>query len=124
LTYLVESSAPGYDVVEPTDFLPATFRMYFAQQGDNLSDPNDQWWAPVSKTNLGMSDNTTLQISVPLTSDQWFNLDGESNPQAFAGALQNIGFVGITFGGQYFAGDGVALTSGTAKFILINYQVN
>jgi hypothetical protein len=63
-------------------------------------------------------------IVVPVTFYQWTNVDGQQDALAFSAALENIGWIGVTFGGQDFAGHGVALVSGTAKFILIDYKVD
>ncbi len=124
ITFRVENNAAQYVVLDPTDHPPATFRLLIEQQNDNLSDLNGRWWAQASMYDLGSQDNQTLTISVPLTSDQWTNVGGEHDAQAFAQALQNVGWVGLTFGGQYFAGHGVAVSSGSAKFILIDYSID
>lgn len=124
ITFDVEDNAAQYVVHDPTDHLPATFRLMIEQQNDNLSDPNGRWWAQASMYDLGSQDNQILTISVPLTSDQWSNVYGKYDDQAFAQALQNVGWVGLTFGGQYFAGHGAAISSGSAKFILIDYSIN
>lgn len=124
ITFRVESDAPQYEVLDPSDHPPATVRLFVEQKDDDLSDPNGRWWAQATMYDLGSQDNQTLTISVPLTSDQWTNVEGKEDAQAFAQALENIGWVGMTFGGQYFAGHGVALSSGSAKYILIDYRVN
>jgi hypothetical protein len=124
LTFRVESSAPQYEVLDPSDILPATIHLFIEQQGEDLSNPNGRWWAQAGGYNLGSQDNETITLSVPLTSDQWTNVDGQYNPQEFAAALENVGWIGLTFGGQYFWGHGVALGNGSAKFILIDFQVN
>jgi hypothetical protein len=123
ITFKVESASPQYVVVDPTDHLPATVRLFFEQQNDNLTNPDGRWWANASVYNLGSQDGLTLTYTVPFTSDQWTNVNGENDAQAFAAALQNIGWVGITFGGQLFAGHGVALSNGTATYVLISYTV-
>jgi hypothetical protein len=126
VTFRVESNAPQYEVLDPADHLPATFRLFFEQQGDDLIEPNGRWWAGPSMSvyNLGSQDGQTLTFFVPLTSDRWSNVYGDQDPQAFSAALKNIGWVGVTFGGQYFAGHGVAVRSGSAKYILIDFTVN
>lgn len=124
ITFRVDSSAPQYVVTDPTDIPPATFRLMIEQQGDDLTNPNGRWWADDFLYDLGSEDNQTLSVVVPLTSDNWSNVDGRHDANAFAAALQNVGWVGVTFGGQYFAGHGAALSSGTAQFVLIDYHVN
>jgi hypothetical protein len=124
ITFEVEDNAAQYVVHDPTDHLPATFRLMIEQQNDDLSNLNGRWWANASMYDLGSQDNQILTISVPLTSDQWTNVDGEHDAQAFSQALANVGWVGLTFGGQYFAGHGVAISSGSAEFILIDYSID
>jgi hypothetical protein len=124
ITFEVENNAAEYVVHDPTDHPPATFRLMIEQQNDNLSNLNGRWWAQASMYDLGSQDNQILTISIPLTSDQWTNVHGEHDAQAFAQALENVGWVGLTFGGQYFAGHGAAISSGSAKFILIDYSIN
>ena len=122
ITFKVESTNPQYEVFGDT--LPATFRLYLERKDDlDLQNPNGRWWANGSKYDLGPQDNQVHVITVPLTPDKWSNVYGKFDTKAFESALANVGWFGLTFGGQDFAGHGVALTSGTSKFILINYEV-
>jgi len=124
ISFKVESNAPEYVVVDPTDTLPATTRLFFEQQETDLTNTNGRWWADASISNLGSQDGQTITFTVPLTSDQWTNVNGKQDAQALAAAIANIGWVGMTFGGQDFAGHGVAISNGTAKYILVSYTVN
>lgn len=123
ITFEVDSDAAQYVVIDPSDHPPATVRLFFEQQKDDLTNPNGRWWANASIYNLGSQDGQTLTFTIPFTSDQWTNVNGETDPQDFSAALKNIGWVGMTFGGQYFAGHGVALKSGSSTYVLINYRV-
>ena len=124
VTFKIEATMAEYVVIDPSDKAPATVRLFFEKQGDDLTSVNGRWWAQASLYNLGSQDGQTLTVTVPLTSDQWSNVEGQFDAQAFAVALQNIGWVGMTFGGQDFAGHGVALRAGSAKYVLIDYRVN
>lgn len=126
VTFKVESQAAVYDVLDPTDHPPATFHLFFEQKNDNLANPNGRWWADPSQYiyDFGSQDGQTITFRAPLTPDVWGNVNGQMDAQAFSAALNNIGWVGITFGGQYFAGHGVAVSSGSAKYILIDYRVD
>ena len=124
VTFKVQSDTPQYKVIDPTDILPATIHIFFEQQNDDLSDPNGRWWAGASDYNLDSEDNTTITFVVPLTPDHWSNVYGKSDPNAFYVALNNVGWIGVTCGGQYFWGHGVALDSGNAKFILVDFHAD
>jgi len=124
LTFKVESDAPEYVVLDTTDILPATVHLFFEQQNDNLVDPDGRWWAHPSMYNLGSQDGQTITYTIPFTYDQWSNVDGQQDPVAFAAAWQNVGWIGVTFGGQFFWGHGVALAGGSARYILISLSVN
>jgi hypothetical protein len=124
LTFRAESETPQYRVIDPGDISPATVHLFLEQQHDDLENPTGRWWASASQYNLGSQDNTTLTFVVPLTPDQWTDVHGQSDPQSFYAALQNIGWIGLTCGGQRFFGHGVALESGSAKYILVDLNVN
>jgi hypothetical protein len=124
ITFKVESNAPQYDVLDTGDKLPATVHLFIEQQNDDLISPNGRWWASASQYNLGSHDGEIITYTIPLVYNQWSNVYGHQDPQAFSAALENIGWVGLTYGGQFFWGHGVALGSGSAKFVLIDFQVN
>jgi len=124
ITFRVESTEPSYDVVDPSDRLPATVHLFFEQQNDDLTWPDGRWWAHPSLYNLGSQDGQTITYNIPFTYDQWSNVEAQSGQDALEAAWQNIGWIGVTFGGQFFWGHGVAMDSGTARYVLINIQVN
>ena len=123
IAFRIESNAPQYVVVDTSDHLPATVHLFLEQMNDN-GDPNGRWWATWSKYDLGSQDNTTITFVIPLTPDQWSNVEGQRDATAFYAALGNIGWIGITFGGQSFFGHGVALNGGSAKYVLVDLNVN
>jgi hypothetical protein len=123
MTFRIASDAPGYEVMDPADISPATVHIFFEQRNDNLVNPNGRWWADPSVYNLGSRDNETITTVVPFDSAQWSNVDDGSDPESFYAALRNVGWIGVTCGGQYFWGHGVALNSGAARYILVDFQV-
>lgn len=123
ITYELESKSPKFRLFGDT--LPPTFRLMFEQSNDNMSSADGRWWSRVVD-NIGSADNQVYVFKEPLTPDKWSNvygMMGSKDPARFKAALENVGYFGLTFGGQDFAGHGVALTSGSEKFILINYDV-
>jgi len=123
ITFRVASNAPQYEVIDPNDILPATVHIFFEQQNDNLVNPDGRWWADPSQYNLGSQDNETTTAIVPFDPSQWSNVYGDKDPQSFYGALNNVGWIGVTYGGQYFWGHGVALGGGAASYMLIDFHV-
>lgn len=123
ITFRVASDAPQYEVIDPNDILPATVRIFFEQRNDNLINPDGRWWADTSVYNLGSHDNNTITTIVAFDPSQWSNVDGQFDPQSFYAALTNVGWIGLTCGGQYFFGHGVALGSGAAMYNLVDFHV-
>jgi hypothetical protein len=124
LTFRVESVSAQYSVLDPSDIPPATIHIFIEQRGDDLVSANGRWWAQASGYNLGSKDNETITIDVPFASEEWSNVYGQSDASAFSEALKNVGWIGLTCGGQYFWGHGVALRSGNSKFVLIDFHVS
>lgn len=124
ITFRVDSLAPQYDVLDTADRLPATVHLFFEQKNDDMVSANGRWWADISGGyDLGSEDNSTISLIVPFTPDQWSNVYGEHNADAFYAALNNVGWIGITFGGDFFWGHGVALSGGTAQYHLLDFHV-
>jgi hypothetical protein len=123
LTFRVDSDSPQYEVIDPSDILPATVHIFFEQQGDDLIDPDGRWWADPSEYDLGSHDNRTITTVVLFDPSQWSNVNGLKDPQSFYAALSNVGWIGVTCGGQYFWGHGVALGGGTASYVLVDFDV-
>lgn len=126
LTFKVESTKPQYKVFG--DWLPATFRPFFEIKNDDMSSANGRWWGiwPYYVYKLGSNDNQVEVFTVPLTPSHWSNVYGKlgtTEPTGFYNSLKNVGYFGVTFGGSHFAGHGVALSGGTAKFVMISYKV-
>ena len=60
-------------------------------------------------------------IIVPLTPDQWssvFGKNGYAAKEEFYEALEDLGNIGMTFGGSCFFGHGVNVSGGPTMFIL------
>ena len=123
VTFKIDSASPEYHVTDSTDILPATMHLFIEKKGDDLRDPNGRWWASHGYT-LDPKDSETMSITVQFTPDFWSNVLGQQDSASFHDALENIAWIGFTLGGQYFFGHGVSVASGSAKLVLVGFDVN
>jgi hypothetical protein len=106
---------------------PAAVRLFIQRQGDTLEADHEfyRWW---SKAAAELTAGT-VTLTVPLIPDQWLSVFGKTGDvdqvtlAAFHDALQNVGNIGMTFGGGCFAGHGVNISGGTARFSLTRYRL-
>jgi hypothetical protein len=126
ITFRIESSKDAIynGEVDPAAGNPATFHLFLERRGDNFTNEYYRWWADEGGYVLGSKDNSVVTIRVPLTADSWSSVYGQHNSAEFADALNNLGWVGMTFGGANYSGHGVNLLAGTAKFTLLDFRVN
>jgi hypothetical protein len=104
----------------------ATVRLYFQQQGDDLTITHAtyRWF---SDPFVLAPTNGAVTFMVPLRGDQWTDVNGMTGvqqPDGFAAALAHPANVGMTFGGGCFAGHGVFIDSGTATFAVTGFSIN
>jgi hypothetical protein len=102
----------------------ARVRLFLQQQGDTLTaqEPYKRWWS-VTYVELHEGEFT---LTVPLSPESWssvFGQRGDEVPSEFANAVSQLANVGFTFGGT-FAGHGVYVTGGNARFVLKQYSVS
>ncbi len=97
--------------------------LYMQRKGDDLSGAGAyeyyRFWSRPLLSELKAGPAT---LTVPLTDDNWISVYGKHGQ--LAGALSNLQAIGMTFGGGCFAGHGVYVTGGTARFIAKSYSVN
>lgn len=110
--------------------IPATVRLYFQKANDDLATDGNRWWSNPSSYQLGSTDGSVVTLTVPLTPDKWSTVFGEfgnDSPETqawFAGALQDLAHVGMTFGGGCFFGHGVNVSGGPARFTLLDFSIS
>lgn len=106
---------------------PAAVRLFIQRQGDTLEVDHEfyRWWSKAAAVLTA----GTVTLTVPLMPDQWLSVLGKAGDlnqitsAAFRAALQNVGNIGMTFGGGCFAGHGVNISGGTARFSLTSYRL-
>jgi hypothetical protein len=105
------------------DTPPDTMHLFLWQKGDNLSCEGSyaSYRMFAARTLLVFGDNQT--ISAPLNYSSWTGCYPQSSETGFAALLANPFAMGITFGGSSFAGHGVWMSSGTAKFKVNSFTV-
>jgi hypothetical protein len=101
---------------------PATVRPIIQRIGDDMTlgkGPDYRFWGPP----ITLADGG-VDVTVPLAPDQWINVNGQYSPAGFAEALAKVWRIGVTFGGGCFAGHGVNISGGTAKFTMTAFNLN
>lgn len=91
----------------------ATVELLIFKSPGNLNDPNARWFSHPSRQTLTLGKNT---YTVPLTADQWIPIYPPGVPEMFQAALGNVKTAGFVYGGGCFAGHGVGLSKGSARF--------
>lgn len=103
---------------------PARLRLHFQRRGDDWQAENGtefyRWWS-ASFVELRPGVHT---LTVPLERARWTPVLGNGRATAahFAAALADPARVGFSFGGDY-AGHGVCLTEGAARFVVLKYAI-
>jgi hypothetical protein len=94
-------------------------RLYFegGSAGTNSNSPDgymgQQWWSDASLTDLGtVAGHPTFQVTVTTDPANWSGYNGEpasdpANLAMFTAALSHVRDLGLSFGGGYFAENGV-----------------
>jgi len=125
ITFRLNSSqdAAYNGLVDPDAGDPATFHLFLERQGDDLTKECYRWWSKDGGYTLGSEDNSVVTIQVPLTSDRWTDVDGNHNEEEFNRTLNNLAWVGMTFGGRRYWGHGVNMAFGSADFVLLDFRL-
>lgn len=141
VTVAVTSGTPTFmgNPLWTTDYgsaiTPASVRIFLqANLPDNLSSGThfgsqwNYWWADVEAYTFNSASNT-MTMTVTLNPSDWSSINGISAVNAnvaFNLALENIKYVGMSFGSGYFfaSGVGVDYTSGTANFELNSFAIS
>ena len=102
----------------------ARVRLFLQQRGDTLTaqEPFKRWWSlPYVELREG-----EFRLTVSLSPAQWTSVFGQGGaevPNEFNAAIRKLANVGFTFGGT-FAGHGVFVTGGNARFVLKEFSVS
>jgi hypothetical protein len=105
---------------------PAQVRLMIERSDDDMINEFGRWWAyPTTPRTFPLAIGTAT-ITVPMTPDNWSSVYGKKGTQApaqFSDAIKHIGSVGMTFGGGCYAGHGVWIKSGHARFEFLDYKI-
>jgi hypothetical protein len=110
---------------------PAHVRLLMARKDFNKTNnpdyANTRWWS--NPTAALLTGGSTVQLRVPLTPDQWSNINGQSGNydattlNGFNKMLQQPAMLGFSFGGGCFFGHGVNVSGGMAQFLVWGYSL-
>jgi hypothetical protein len=122
MRFSVASAADFFEVDAPDGVpLPGAARLFLQRAGDDWGGrPTGKQSYRFYSAPCAIAGGGTL--SVPLTPDQWTNVDGQQDAAGFVAALAELATVGIAFGGR-FAMHGVIAT-GPARFTIQEYGIS
>jgi hypothetical protein len=125
ITFRMVSDAPVYSAkVEKEESGPAGFHLFIQHLNDDFTNQYYRWWCGSGGYTLGTQDNQTITLSCPLTYTAWSSVYGKVDKTQFTDTLNNIGWVGVTFGGDSLGwGHGVNLLGGSAQFQLLDARI-
>lgn len=108
---------------------PAHVRLFLERSDDDMSSEFYRWWSNPVSYELAATRDGAVTLSAPLSPHDWssvlgrFGDEDQDTINGFNSALAHLGNVGMTYGGGCFAGHGVNVSGGTARFTLLNYSV-
>jgi hypothetical protein len=124
ITFRVVSNEPLYNAdVETGESGPPSFHLFIEHLNDDFTNQYYRWWCDSGGYSLGTQDNETITISCPLTYTSWSSVYGVVDQTQFTGTLNNLGGVGVTYGGTGGWGHGVNLLGGSAQFQVIDARI-
>jgi len=127
VTYKIETTgAPVFDYrtnIGNTcgDGFPGTVTLYF-QMGNDWTSEFGRWFATARAQELQEGAHT---VEVPMDPALWVSVYGKRGsdfPTEFNSAAGTGGSIGMVFGGGCFAGHGVFVTGGTARFTILEFK--
>jgi hypothetical protein len=125
LTFRMVSAQPLYNAnVEPGESGPPSFHLFLEHRNDDFINPYSRWWCSAGGYTLGTQDNQTITVSCPLTYTAWSSVYGKVDQAQFTNTLNNLGGVGVTFGGTGGWGHGVNLLGGSAQFQVLDASIS
>lgn len=125
ITFRMVSNEPVYSAnVEVGESGPPSFHLFMEHLNDDFTNPYYRWWCDSVGYNLGTEDNQIITLSCSLTYTAWMSVYGGVDKTKFTDTLNNLGWVGVTFGGTGGWGHGVNLLCGSAQFQLIDASIS
>jgi len=111
-----------YGAADSKETCPCHVGLLIWRAGDDLSGNAFGSYRFFSRSTVPLQPGAQ-KLSVLLDPSLWMNVWGQSDPGNFSAALDNVAYIGFTFGGIYFAGHGVWTTSDNAVFTIKSYTV-
>jgi hypothetical protein len=105
--------------------LPASARLFFStvQGYSNTGPATNCWFNAVQYIKLDTNTDTATLIATLDNPAEWTDGQGQSPVDAFAYATANVHQIGLAFGGGNYYDVGIAMTSGTATFHLLDFEI-
>jgi hypothetical protein len=117
------SGTPSFNYhLEPSNICNSTpnARVLLQRRDDNMYDSDNRYWSDPVAIPLVPGN---FSVSIKVERDQWRNVDGTFNEGGFNETLQDMGNIGLTFGGGCFFGHGVNVSGGSARFVVTEFAI-
>jgi hypothetical protein len=107
----------------------ATVRLFFERRNDPMT-ADAQYYRWCSNPTAYTLASGFATLAVPVTPDKWSSVFGKfgnadvNSQQGFVTALQDLGSVGLTFGGGCLFGHGVNINSSKARFTVTEFRAD
>jgi hypothetical protein len=121
MTYRIDGTGE-FGSAEPTP-PDADVTLMIEKRGDDFETADSRWWAFGTVTTLAPG---VFTVSATFDPIEWSNVYGinGADDSNFQDALDNLGHVGMTFGGGCCFGHGVFMKTGTAKMTLLSFTIS
>src|SRR5262249_29822164 len=125
-TYSIVGDNPVWEqnpASKTPDINPPTMHLFVWRKNDDLSCNGafDFYRMFAARMPLVLGEHQI--ISAKLDPDLWTSCYAHKDAAAFEATLNNLLGAGVVFGGQWFAGHGIYLSNGTAKFTIESFVI-
>jgi hypothetical protein len=115
---LIPKNPEGYDPSAPPHVV-----LMLEHTGDDQEMTKEFWRYFAYRDRVALKSGT-YNVTVPLTPSRWVDVLGKPGDSKMSDTLNNLGDVAVVFGGCGYAGHGVQMQQGAARFALNSFSAD